>query len=320
MKSKWLGLVLIGLGAFLVVAAVMAQVWAPDVVKRTPIDVNETTNLSGHVQKFDPKLGKLKSDPAYALILTKVDSKASDGDVAVFAQTTCVVVDDGTSPHVCVTDSDPRLVSAEIDIFATDRHTALAVNNPKYLPADAVPHEGLVNKWPFDAQKKTYPYWDYYLQKPLDAVYERTEDLKGMKTYVYKVTAKDAPLEIAPGVQGTYDVVKEIWVEPQTGGIVNQTEDQQRYVDGTKVLDLQLEFTDAQQAKFVKDVGDQRDKVDLLLNTVPIVGYAVGIPLLLIGFFLVFRRRRDKGDGGGTAAAEQPPADPERPDAVSLEK
>ena len=120
MKSRWLGLVLIGLGAFLVMAAVMAQVWAPGVVKRTPIDVNDTTNLSGHVQKFDATTGKLKSDPAYAVILTKVDSHASDGDVAVFAQTTCVVVDNGT-PHVCIDDSDPRLVTAEIDVFATDR-------------------------------------------------------------------------------------------------------------------------------------------------------------------------------------------------------
>ena len=46
------------------------------------------------------------------------------------------------------------------DDFATDRITALAVNDPQYLPADAAPHEGLINKWPFEAEKKTYPYWD----------------------------------------------------------------------------------------------------------------------------------------------------------------
>ena len=38
--------------------------------------------------------------------------------------------------------------------------SGLAVNDPKYLPADAEPHEGLVNKWPFEPKKKTYPYWD----------------------------------------------------------------------------------------------------------------------------------------------------------------
>ena len=321
MKSKWLGLVLIGLGAFLVVAAVMAQVWAPGVVKRTPIDVNEQTNLAGNAQKFDPTTGKLKSDPIYAVIITKADSNASDDNVVVFAQTTCVVVDDGSSPHVCVDDKDPRLISAEIDVFAADRKTGLAVNDPKYLPADAVPHEGLVNKWPFDAQKKTYPYWDTVLGKSVDAVYDRTAEVRGLKTYVYKVTTKDAPIEIAPGIKGTYDSVKQIYVEPRTGAVINQTEDQQRYLqDGSKVLDLQLEFTDAQQAKFAKKVGDQLDQLDLLLTTVPIVGYAVGIPLLLIGFALVFLRRRDKGDGGPAVDAEQPPADPERPTAVSLEK
>jgi hypothetical protein len=45
----------------------------------------------------------------------------------------------------------------------------------------------------------------------------------------------------------------------------------------------------------------------------------VGIPLLLLGFAQVFLRRRDKGNGGSTAEAA-PPADPERPTAVTLEK
>ena len=47
-----------------------------------------------------------------------------------------------------------------------------------------------------------------------------------------------------------------IYVEPRTGAILNQTDDQQRYLEsGDKVLDLQLAFTDAQVEKSVDDLG-----------------------------------------------------------------
>ena len=147
-----------------------------------------------------------------------------------------------------MTRDDPRLVSASTDVFATDRKTALAVNDSKYLPADAVDHHGLVNKFPFDSEKKTYPYWDGTVGEALDAKYQNTVEVRGTPTYVYKVVTEDAPIEIAEGVKGTYDDVTTIYVEPRTGAILNQTDDQQRYLEnGDKVLDLQLAFTDAQQ-------------------------------------------------------------------------
>ena len=308
MNRRWFGAVLVALGAFLVVAAVVAQVWAPDVVKRTPIDVNQTTYLEGNADKLDPTTGKLVSNPIYALDVTRSDSDASTGSVAVFVETTCVVVDEG-QPRECVSAKDPRLVTAVIDTFATDRHTAIAVNGDQYLPADAVPHEGLVNKWPFDAQKKTYPYWEGTLGKAVPAEYVRTADVKGMQTYVYRVTTKGAKIDVVSDIPGTYDDVKEIYVEPRTGGIVQQTENQQRYLeDGQKILDLQLGFTDQQQQDMVNEVNDKYKLVDLALNKVPVIGYAVGIPVFLIGLALLFVRRRDRGRGGPALEAEQPEA------------
>ena len=41
-----------GLGAFLLVTAVVASVWAPDQVKRAPLDTDSTTRLSGTAQKL----------------------------------------------------------------------------------------------------------------------------------------------------------------------------------------------------------------------------------------------------------------------------
>lgn len=310
MKRKWFGAVLVALGAALVVAAVVAQVWAPDAIKRTLIDVNETTYLEGSADKLNPETGKLESNPIYALSITESDSNASSSDVAVFVQTTCVVIDEGQE-RVCVDGKDPRLITATIDTFAADRHSAMPVNDYSGLPADSVPHEGLVNKWPFDSHKKTYPYWESTLGEQVDAVYDRTADVKGMETYVYKVTVSDAKTDVVEGVPGTYDTVKEIYVDPRTGGIVNQTEDQQRYLkDGQKILDLQLAFTDEEQQAKVDEVNDKYKLIDLALNVVPVVGYAVGIPVFLIGLALLFMSRRGRGTGAVPVDETEQPATP----------
>ena len=292
---KILGPILVGLGGFLIAAAVLTTVWAPGVVKKTPIDVNTLTRLSGTVEKLDTATGKLVPNEVKVTSITKADSGASDDDVVAFVNTSCVVIDDGTDVPDCVSGEDARLITASTDVFATDRVTALAVDGKGYLPDDAVPHEGLVNKWPFDAEKKTYPYWDGTSGEAVDAVYDRTDDVDGVEVYVYKVTITDAPIEIAKGVNGTYTDSKEIYVEPKTGDILNQTDDQQRYLDdGTQVLDLKIGFTDAQQAKSSSDAKDNVAQLDLILRTVPLVGYLVGIPLLILGVVLMVLLRRRK--------------------------
>ena len=182
------------------------------------------------------------------------------------------------------------MITASVDVFATDRVTGEAVNEGVDLPADATPHDGLVNKWPFNAEQITYPYWDGTLGRTVDAVYDRTEDVGGLETYVYKVSVVEAPAEVAAGTQGTYSTAKEILVEPKTGSIVNQTEDQQRWLaDGTPALDLQLAFTDEQVETSVADTEDNLSLLTLIEVVLPIVGL-VGGPLLLVVGFLMMRR------------------------------
>jgi len=301
--------VLVALGAFLVVAAVVSQTWAPDNVKRTPIDVNSTTHLAGSADKLNPTTGKLESYPIYILDINQSDSNKSDGSVAVFLRTTCVVIDKGQQ-QVCPDGKNPNVIDITVDQFATDRNTAMAVNNPKYLPKDAVPHTGLVNKFPFSAQKTTYPYWDDVLKAPVDAVYQGTSEIKGVQTYVYRAVTKGAKVDVIPGtdgskpIKGTYDDVRQVYVDPRTGSIIDQTEDQQRYLtDGTKILDLKAEFTSAEQQVKVDETNTKWDQIHFALDTLPVVGYAAGIPLLVIGLVLLFIRRR--GDDGPTAPLEE---------------
>jgi hypothetical protein len=298
-NRKVFGLVLLGLGAFLLVAAVVATTWAPGVVKKTPLDVDQVTRLEGTVQKFDAAAGALSDvQPVKVQSISGVDSKASDDDDAVWVQTSCVVID-VDDPADCVDENDPRLVSADDDVFATDRVSALAANDAQGLPDTAVPHEGLINKWPFDSEKKDYPFWDSLLGRAVPAVYDRTATLAGIDCYVYLVDILDEPAEVTAGLQGTYTNHIEIWVEPKTGAIQQQTQDQQRYLDdGTEVLDLSIGFTDGQIDAFADDARDNMRLLSLLTFWVPVVGFVGGGLSLLAGLALLLTAGRRPTETG----------------------
>jgi hypothetical protein len=304
---KNVGFIMLGLSGALLLAAFMAVVWAPDKAERVPLDVNTTTYLDGNAAKLNTSTNELEENPVKATSITKIDSNASDDEVGVWVQTSCLVVDDGSTPD-CVDGEDPRLISADADVFATDRVTGLAVNGSKYLPPEATPHDGLVNKFPFDTEKKSYPYWDGTVGAAVNAEYDSTVTIDGIETYKFVVTIEDADIDVAEGVPGTYDDVKEIFVEPITGAIINQTDDQQRYLDdGTMVLDLQLAFTDEQVDPFVRDADDNIGKLNLLNRTVPFVGFIGGGLALILGLLLALR-------GGGSAQ----PAPASKRDPVSV--
>lgn len=281
---------LLFVGAFLLVLALGAQVYAEDRLERTPLDVHSVTDLAGTAELSGPD--GLETVPVQVTSTTVTDSEASDDEVAVWKNSSCVVRDEGDPPS-CVSNDDPekRLISASEDEFATDRVTALAVENPEEY--DVPPHEGLINKFPFGAEKTTYPYWESTLQRAVDAVYDRTEDMDGVEVYVYTVTTTDEQIEIADGVEGLYSDSKEIWVEPTTGDILNQAVSQERTtLDGEPVLSIEYEFTDEQKAESVAKAKDNIRSLALLTTWVPIIGYVGGAVCLIAGAVLLLTGRR----------------------------
>ncbi len=292
---KIIGWVLLALGAFLLVVALTATVWAPGQVKRTPLDTDSITYLAGNADKLNPSTGEVENIDVKATSIAQADSKRSDDDVVVFVNSVCLVIDEGDVPD-CVDADDPdnRLVTASTDVFATKRSNALAVNG-KYLPAGAEEKEGLVNKWPFDAEKKTYPYWDGLLGEVVDAEYDSTETLDGLETYKYHVLVEEQSAEVLDGVQGVYSQDKYIWIEPKSGKIVNQTQHEVRELeDGGTLLDLNLAFTEEQVADNVDSASDSKSQLETVTATVPLVGLIGGIIALLVGAFLVFMGRKDE--------------------------
>ena len=94
---------------------------------------------------------------------------------------------------------DNGLLLAMVDTVTLNRRPRLAVSSesnpggavqkPRTIEDDqpptniALPHEGLAYRFPFDTEKKTYPFFDPIAQKPFDANYDGEEDVNGLTTY-----------------------------------------------------------------------------------------------------------------------------------------
>lgn len=300
-RSGWLGFVLIGLAGFLVVAGLMAQLWAPGQLKRAPIDTDEVTELEG-VALLPANFAEptnLEQADIRVFQGTKSDQDASDDDVAVYSEYTCLLRDEGELDG-CVDADDPegRLVTAEIDIYATDRKTGEAVNDPEYVGEDAIPHVGLINKFPFDVQKdETYEIWDGVVGDAVEATFVEETELKGLDVYVFETDVTAENVNILSDIPGTYIDQATWYVEPVTGSIVGKDEHQERLLDGTTlVLNLDFEMTDAEVTQKVDDAKKNVQLLQMVTVTAPIIFYIAGVLCLVAGVLLIRRRRRAAAD------------------------
>ena len=297
---KTVGFVLLGLAGFLLTAALLAQFYVPGQVQKTPLDVNTTTRLTGNAAVLPSGGGSAVK----AVSRSVADGAASDDDVVVFDTFSCLIKDpDGTAPD-CVddTDTDKRLVTAGTDRFATDRRTATAVNDEKYTGAGAEPHDGLVNKFPFDVQQETYPFWDNLVGRAVNAEFQGEEDIDGLETYKFLISLVDEPAEISKGISGLYSTEKTLWIDQGTGKIIDQSEAQVRKLDsGTTVLDLELSFTDETVQANVEDAKASNSQLSLVARAPLLLGI-LGLLALAGGAFLAFAGRSGDDAGGATGA------------------
>lgn len=280
---KTLGLVLLGLAAFLVTAALLAALYVPGQIKKTPLDIDSQTRLSGTARTVPVGDG----GPIKALSHTVANGELSDSDVVVFDTFTCLVRDDGTVED-CTDDDEAgsALITASTDTFATDRRTAMAIQDEAYVSAESQ-HEGLVNKFPFDVQQETYPFWDGVLGRTIDAAFQGEEDIDGLRTYKFLTEVDDETAEIAAGIEGTYSSLKTMWIDPVTGTLIKQQEQQSRFTgDGTPVLQMVLGFTDETVAANVESTKATVSQLGLL-STVPWILGLLGLVLLGLGGYLV---------------------------------
>ena len=125
-----MGYVLLALSGLLLTLAILALVWAPGVIKKTPLDVYTRTLYEGEAAKIDTATNEFIPQAGVRHPGDQGRLRELQRRHVLFVETSCLVVDTG-GDQVCVDGDDPNLITADIDIFATDRITALGVDGPE---------------------------------------------------------------------------------------------------------------------------------------------------------------------------------------------
>lgn len=280
-------------GALMVTTAVIMWTILPGKAQKVPYNTTQKTLLAGEAKKYNAETGKTDVFPVKVANFTEVDGVTSSDDVVVWTSVVCVNKDEGQKED-CLR-NDPRVVEIQTQTFATDRHTGEAVPDYAKLPKGTKRYEGLMNKFPFNTEKKNYTYWDDTLNKPLTAKYEGTEDFDGVEVYKFVVAVDNVEAAVADlgdgPIMGTYTSNVQIFIEPKTGAPLNQIQHQERYLeDGTQVIDLTVEFTDAQKKQSIAEAKDNVKMLGIFSGPIPVILFVVGLLAIALAGFLLFRQ------------------------------
>ena len=187
-----------------------------------------------------------------------------------------------------------------------------------------VEHEGLLVKFPFDAQKTSYDWWDGTLERTVPIEYVATEEVAGITTYKYeqtipatKVGETEAPASVLGEpdegnltADNMYSNVRTLWAEPNTGVIIKRVEQQNSTLDydgTTRVTTTEVTtgYDDATIQANADEYGPKGSLLHLLRAVLPWLLPVVGLLLVVLGLLLTFR--------GRTRASPRVTARPPRP-------
>lgn len=291
-----LGRILLFVGAFAVVASVVAIVWGKDAAYRIPLDTDSYSRLtgeaSGALAKSDTKV------PVTYVVHTQVDPKRSNDDVVAISQASCIAL----TKEFCIDDkgdfvldgSDDQIVNIGQKKFAVDRSTGEPVEDQAAYISDSSmvkPYSGVVIKFPFDVKKKDYPYWDSTLNYAVTAKYKGEKKVKGLNTYEFYVEVPTSNAAIADGVFGSYAATQTIWVDPKTGSFIDQQGTQTlKLPDGTEVLDIAVKYTDETVQTNADDAKSNGRSLGLLGTFLRFYAPFIGVILLVAGAVLLRRK------------------------------
>lgn len=300
-----LGLVLAGLGAFLVVVAALVRFYVAPTLAVAPIDQNSETSLEAKdAILFDTTtLAPITTDLS-VVARTVGDVKASEkapGDTLVWVSTTTIKSADGV------------IRSQSVKRAAFDESTAEAVNccdnfmETEEGVRETVERSGLMFKFPFNTEKKSYQVWDDKLGEPVTTTYKGTAKVQGHTTYVFEndvpgtvVGTQEIPgsvLELddaAVTADSYYQNHNTYYVEPITGAIVNQVTETKSWFayEGRELVatDATIAYTEQEIKETYDMLGNQPTLLSLAQGFLP---WVVGIlGLLLIAYGSALTRRQ----------------------------
>ncbi|MGH3971661.1 MAG: DUF3068 domain-containing protein, partial [Mycobacterium sp.] len=188
---------IIGLGAALLIAALLLSTYTSSRITKVPLDIDATL-ISEGTAMHALDAASLSTDH---LVVNQNVPLVSQQQVSVEspANADVVTLQVGTSVRRTDKQKDSGLMLAIVDTVTLNRKTAMAVSDDTHTggslqkprafndenPPTAQPlrHDGLSYRFPFHTEKKTYPYFDPIAQKPFDVNYDTQEDVNGLTTY-----------------------------------------------------------------------------------------------------------------------------------------
>lgn len=188
---------LLGLGAALLIAALLLSTYTHGKIAKIPLDLDADLMSEGTGTALDP--ASLSSPERFVIDENVPMALQQQLSVEAPANADVVTLQVGSSLRRTDKQQDDGLLLAMVDTVTLNRITAMAVSSdtnpggavqkPRTIEDDApptnvaLPHEGLSYRFPFDTEKKTYPYFDPIAQKAFDANYDGEEDVNGLTTY-----------------------------------------------------------------------------------------------------------------------------------------
>ena len=324
-----IGLILAGLGAFLILVAVLLPTWVVGQVLKFPLNEYETATLqASNASYFDQtELTEKTGVTMQATYTIKGNASAGNSSTAVWNEYSYVY--DLTNHQV---------VQQMTRTFAFDRRSGQLVDccGASVNGNTKVRQTGLAGSvFPIGTQKQTYQVFDTTLNKTMPFVYSGTTSVDGITAYEFvenvpptqtsSVTLPGSFVKSsAPSVTlGEYDAEHLIYsVDPETGALLDVNEQQSTTLRTSATaapslvgFDADLIATPASVTQIVALDNKGRSELNLLQTVLPLVFGIVGAVALVAGIFLSRRRNAVAAgpDSDVDASQEVAPADSEPP-------
>jgi hypothetical protein len=302
-----IGLVLTGLGTFLIVVAVLLPTWVSGKVIKFPLNEYETATLDASNASYfsAASLSEKTGVSLQATYTIKGDAAAGNSSTAVWNEYSYVY--DLTSKQA---------VQQMTRRFAFDRKTAKLVNccGANVNGDSSVQQTGYVGYvFPIGTQKQTYDIFDTSLNKPVPFAYSGTTTIHGIQAYEFvenvapvQVTTLQVPGSLVGESAATvtapeyYQIHLVYDVDPETGALIDVnehlTQTLRNPATGAQALllfDADLIATPATVSSVVALDSSGRNELSLLETILPpILGIVGGIAL--VAGVLLGRRPRDE--------------------------
>jgi len=299
-----LGVVLTGLGAFLLVLALLFRFYLPGQVIKFPLNEYTVSDLTGtNVAYFSEQtLTEVTGATVRAASTVQGDVAAGSSSTAVWNDVTGVFdITSGPSPGTPIAYSSERI--------AFNRRSGLVQNCcGAAIGTKSVKMSGQEFVWPIGTQKKNYQIFDTTLLKPETAKFTGTSTVDGMNVDVFVEHVVNQQFDTAsvPGSlvgmkgQSTVTLPEDLtatntyYVDPNSGSPLKVVENQSEFLQNTStgasaltLLHGTLTSTPKTIASAVSTAKSSDNEIAWVQDIGPLIGGLLGLLLLVVGILLV---------------------------------